>query len=98
MSTVPKELQCVKCDWYEKEVNNMCSYCYKLSQVVVTGDEIAEVCRKCDQCYKYTMEQVEQGGVGEDVCRECVSIRRRMRGMNLTIPELQMLMRMYPPT
>ena len=73
----------------------MCSYCYKLSKIVVNDDEFAEVCRKCDRGYKYTMEQVEEGGVGEDICRDCVNMRRMMRGMNFSMDELKMMMKKF---
>jgi len=89
--------KCTECDWYEPTVGDLCGYCYKKSTVITNNaNEIAEVCRKCDRGYKYTMEQVETVNIGEDICRECVSMRRMMRGQNFSLDELRQFMRIFP--
>lgn len=49
---------------------------------------MVEVCRKCDEPYQYLIEDVEL--VGEDICYNCVSFRKRYRG-NLTFSKMREL-------
>jgi hypothetical protein len=89
--------KCIECEWYNPSINGLCTYCYKKSQVIISGNEIAEVCRKCDRGYKYTDEEIEEGEIGEDICRDCVTMRRTMRGMNFSKDDLRFLLKTYPP-
>lgn len=85
---------CIECEWYEIDTNNLCHYCYTKSQVVLENEnEIAEVCRKCDKGYKYTLEEVDMEDVGEDICRNCVRVRKQLRNMNFTLDDLKGMLR-----
>ena len=87
--------KCVNCDWYEKQMGDLCNYCYKKSKVLTGPNEIAEVCRKCDKGYKYTQEEVDDGDIGEDKCRECVHRRRALGRINFSQDELRDLLKQF---
>ena len=72
-------MNCLDCnkegEEWDELTDQLCNYHYKKSQVLVHGDEIAEVCRKCSRGYKYTWDEINSGKIGQDICRDCVAIR-----------------------